>query len=121
MFGKKKKIKKYLEKKHESSYTPFDYVLRDYLSKELKGKLKELGLSKIEIHVDWFEKYECVGIQAIDELYVSIHIYPDELGIACDIDEADEEIPISYDNAQGDDWIYNQIQEFVRNAKKELS
>ena len=117
MFGKKKKIKKYLDKKNVTSYTPFDYVLQDYVSKELKQKLKDIGLTKIEIHVDWFPGYECVGIQAIDESYVDIHIFPNEFNISCTIYEPDDSDEFTYDYATNKDWIYKKIQDYVREEK----
>lgn len=120
MFGKKKKIRKYLIEKDPALYTPFDYVLQDYLSKALKQNLKEIGLAKIEIHLDWLLGYEGVCIQAIDESYVNIHIYPNELNISCTIDEPDECDEITYEHATGKDWIYQKIRSYVKEEKSKF-
>lgn len=52
MFGKKRKIKRYLAGKNLDLYSQFDYVLDDFINKQLKKKLRDIGLSRIEIHVD---------------------------------------------------------------------
>ncbi|MDI6452721.1 hypothetical protein [Peloplasma aerotolerans] len=52
MFGKKRKIKRYLTEKTQELYSQFYYVLDDFINKQLKKKLRDIGLSRIEIHVD---------------------------------------------------------------------
>jgi hypothetical protein len=59
MFGKKRQIKRYLAEKKLELYSQFDYVLDDFINKQLKKKLFGIGLSRIEIHVDWYLGLEC--------------------------------------------------------------
>ena len=120
MFGKKNKIKKYLIEKNMKSYSQFDYVLDDYINKQLKRKLQDIGLSKLEIHVDWYPGFECVGIQAIDESYINIKIYPNELNISCSIDEPDDSDDFLYEESKDRDWIYKKIQSYVLESKNKF-
>jgi hypothetical protein len=55
MFGKKNRIKKYLTEKSQDLHNQFDYVLEDFISKQLKKKLSDIGLSKM--------KFMLIGIQ----------------------------------------------------------
>lgn len=120
MFGKTNKIRKYLTEKNKKEYSQFDYVLDDYINKQLKRKLQDIGLSKIEIHVDWYPGFECVGVQAIDESYVDIKIYPKELNISCSIDEPDDSDDFLYEENEDRDWIYEKIQSYVLESKSKF-
>ena len=120
MFGKKRKIMKYLGEQNPESYSQFDYVLDDFVNKQLKKKLRDIGLSKIEIHVDWYPGFECIGIQAFDESYIDIKFYPKELSISCSIDEPDDYDEFIYEKDKDRDWIYKIIQSYVLESKSKF-
>ena len=87
LIGKKKKIAKYL-KEREDNFSNFDFILNDYLSGNLITELKKIGLSKIEIHIDWFDDIKDIGIQAKHKDYfLDIQIDKEELAIGCSKDE----------------------------------
>jgi hypothetical protein len=120
LFGKKKKIKKFLAEKNLELYFQFDYVLDDFINNQLKKKLRDIGLSKIEIHVDWYPGFECVGIQAIDESYIDIKLYPKEVNISCSIDEPDDYDEFMYEEDKDRDRIYKRIQSYVLESKSKF-
>lgn len=120
MFGKKKKIKRYLAEKKPELYSHFDYVLDDFINKQLMKKLRDIGLSRIEIHVDWYPGFECVGIQAIDESYIDIKFYPNEINISCSIDEADDYAEFQYEEAKDRNWIFKKIKSYVIESKSKF-
>ncbi len=82
---------------------PFDELLSDYLDKRLEKKLAQLGIAKIEIHIDWHEDHKCIGIQGkyqnsflhylsdMPVYYLDIQIYPEEYSFAADTDEPDDD------------------------------
>ncbi len=92
LFGKKKKLIEYLSKKQEEkALTTFDTILSDYLSGSLKGRLHELEMKKISIHIDWLSDYECINIQGkVSDYYFDIQIEPQIFSIAYDKDEPDD-------------------------------
>lgn len=90
-------------------YSRFDCVLDDFITKQLKNKLRAIGLSNIEIHVDWYPGFECVGMQAFDASYINIKFYPKELNISCFIDEPDDYDEFLYEDDKNRDWIYKKI------------
>lgn len=120
MFGKKRRIKRYLAEKNLEIYSQFDYVLDDFISKQLKKKLRDIGLSRIEIHIDWYPGFECVGIQAIDESYIDIKFYPKEINISCSIDEPDDYDEFQYEKDKDRDWTYKKIKSYVLESKSKL-
>ena len=65
---KKKKIAAYLGSLTEWSI--FDKLLLYYISGGLKEYFTHMGLSKIEIYVDWFEDIRCIGIMAVYGEYI---------------------------------------------------
>jgi len=101
-------------------YSQFDYVLDDFIYKQLKKKLRDIGLSRIEIHVDWYPGYECIGIQAIDESYIDIKFYPKEINISCSIDEPDDYDEFLYEEDKDRDWIYKKIKSYVLESKSKF-
>lgn len=126
MFYKKRSIEKYLDNKQaESELTIFDFVLCDYLSKKLKSNLKKIGLYNIEIHIDWFNDYKCVGIQACfnHKVMVNIQIYEEEFDLGYSYDESDCDENYSYPKETSEDasFIYNivkkQLNTFIDNKK----
>lgn len=117
MFGKKRKIKRYLAEKTQELYSQFDYVLDDFINNQLKKKLLDIGLSRIEIHVDWYPGLKCVGIQAIDESYIDIKFYPKEINISCSIDEPDDYDEFLYEDHNDRNWIYKKIQTYVLESR----
>ena len=83
-------------------------------------KLRDIGLSRIEIHVDWYPEFECVGIQAIDESYIDIKFYPNEINISYSIDEADDYAEIQYEEAKDRNWLYKKIKLSVIESKSKF-
>lgn len=63
LFTKKEKIKAYLTTKQERSI--FDNILQNWIDKQFEEKLLAMGLTKIDVHIDWFEDYKCVSVQAV--------------------------------------------------------
>ena len=92
LFGKKKKLIEYLSKKQaEKALTTFDTILSDYLSGSLKGRLHELDMTKISIHIDWLSDYKCINIQGkVSDYYFDIQIEPQTFSIAYDKDEPED-------------------------------
>ena len=92
-FSKKKKIQKYLTQKAESDKDAFDFLLCDYLDGTLKTDLESLGITKNEIHIDWFDDIKCIGIQGkYKKYFADIQIYPNEFSVSFDLDEPDEDM-----------------------------
>lgn len=58
---KKSKIKKYLNER-QAEMTPFDDLLTDYLSGELTNRLRDLGVQRISVYIDWHSDYKCINI-----------------------------------------------------------
>lgn len=92
LFEKKKKISVYLsEKQKNKSVTAFDLLLLDYLSGDLKNKLINFGLKRIEIHIDWLPEYKCIDIQGrVKDYYFDIQSEIDVFSISYDKDEPEE-------------------------------
>lgn len=89
--AKIKCIKQYLSEKQTQSV--FDKLLEDFVNCQLEEKLSNMGLQKIDIHIDWLDDYKCIAIQARRaKFYVEIQIYPSEFTIAYDEDEADDDM-----------------------------
>ena len=85
VLSKKKRIKVYLNNKSVGIRTPFDSLLEEYLSGDLKDKLSEIGLDKISIHIDWLDNHKCIGIQAkYNEYYMDCQIFEDEFILSFD-------------------------------------
>lgn len=90
--SKSKKIRKYIDNKSENgTLTPFDELLCDYLSGELKNKMTALEIKRVEIHIDWLDDYQCIGIQGIhNHNFLDLQIESMEFSIGYDPDEPDE-------------------------------
>lgn len=109
---KKKKIKKYLQDKNTTELlTAFDNLLNDYIQGKLTAKMKEVGISKVEIHIDWLPDYKCIEISGLyHQFIVDIQIESLEYTIAYDEDEADESVTYSLENA---DAFYKEIHDKI--------
>ncbi len=113
LIGKKKKIANYL-KERKDNFSNFDLILKDYLSGNLITELKKIGLSKIEIHLDWFDDIKDVGIQAKHKDYfLDIQIDKKELAIGCSKSEPDCDEFISIDGEPDSCYIYSIIQKRI--------
>ncbi len=110
---KKNKIKKYLDDMQANgTLSAFDFLLCDYLSGSLKDNLKKMNFTGIEIHIDWFDDYKAVGIQAENSngMYIDFQAEEAELIIAVSDDENDDEINIkSPDTAVDASFYYNEL------------
>ena len=115
MFSKNKKIKTYLNNKSVGIRTPFDSLLEEYLSDDLKNKLAKMGFNKIDIHIDWLEKYKCIGIQAkYSEYYVDCQIFEDKFTLSFDLDEADDDDEYSLISIE---YFYEILKNYCKSKK----
>lgn len=111
--GKKKKIANYL-KERKDDFSNFDLILKDYLSGSLITELKNIGLSKIEIHIDWFDDIKIIGIQAKrKDYFLDIQIDKKELAIGCSKSELDCDEFIAIDGEPDARYIYCMIQKRI--------
>lgn len=87
-----KKIRKYIEDRITGGVlTPFDELLRDFLSGDLKSTMLKYNVQKISIHIDWLSNYKCIGIQGTHHSnYLDLQIMPGEFSIGYDPDEPDD-------------------------------
>ena len=89
--SKKQKIQKYLQSKPASQYSPFDALLSDYLDGALKEPLASVGLTTVEIHIDWHADYKCIDIQGrYGKYYFNLQIEPAEFSFCFASDEPDD-------------------------------
>lgn len=89
--SKKKKIQKYLSEKPAAQLTPFDELLKDYLSGKMKEMISGFGTKKVEIHIDWLPDYQCIGVQGVHNgNYLDLQIEPQEFHVGFDPAEPDE-------------------------------
>lgn len=111
-FGQKKKIYNYLEQKKQSeTLGAFDLLLEEYLLKNLTANLKKLNLKNVEIVVDFFTDYPCIGIQAKHgDYFIDLQIYQDEFFIAYSKDEPENELY----------YKLTSLEEFYANLQKVL-
>ncbi len=101
VFSKKKKIKRYLDNKSVENRTPFEHLLQDYLDGLFKKQLIDIGLNKIDIHIDWSDNYKCIGIQAkYNQYFVDCQIFEDEFSLSFDLDEADDDTIYSFESKE---------------------
>ncbi len=117
LLDKKKKIANYLEAKR-SEFSAFDLVLKDYLLGILLVRLKDLGLTRIEIHIDWLDDIKDLGIQAkFNEYLFDIQIDEEELAIGCSKTEPDCDEFFAFDKNTESEFIYNKIQNRIERIK----
>ena len=108
-FSKKKRIKAYLAAKPE--HTPFDDILQNWIDEQLEEKLSAMGLTKIEIHIDWLDDIKCIGIQGrYNKYFADIQIYPNEFSISFDLDEPDDDISYTLESKE---QLYREISETI--------
>ena len=112
---KKKKIELYLERKN-GDFSPFDELLADYISGKMKEQLENMGVKKVDLHVDWHDdiKDSDIIIQGrINKYYVESQIEPEEFGIGCDPEEPDE---YSYHPLESREGLYSAFEKTLRRA-----
>ena len=91
LMTKKAKIRKHLEAIGKDDWSTFEHLLSDYLGGKLSEKLQQIGIDKMEIHVDFLDDYKCIDIQGkYKRNYVDIQIEKAEFSIGCDPIEPDE-------------------------------
>ncbi len=106
LIGKKKKISNYI-KEREDNFSNFDLILKEYLTGKLITELKNIGLSKIDIHIDWFDDIKNIGIQAkYKDYFMDIQIDKKELAIGCSKSEPDCNEFIAIDGEPDASYIY---------------
>ena len=88
---KKKRMLAYMNGITDAERSAFDSLVSDYLSGVLKTDILACGITKIEIHVDWFDDIKCIGIAGrYGRFFVQIDIYPEAFDVRYDQDEPDE-------------------------------
>lgn len=89
---KKKRIQAYIfEKASSGPLSPFDELLEDYLSGQMKERFLAFGIEKVEIHIDWLAEFQCIGVQGVyNRSYLDLQIEPTEFSICYDPVEPDE-------------------------------
>ena len=91
LMTKKVKIRKHLETIGKENWTAFERLLSDHLDGKLSGKLRQIGIDKPEIYVDFLEDYKCISIQGkYKRDFVDIQIEETSFSIGCDPVEPDE-------------------------------
>ena len=91
---KKKKMAPYLGSVTEWSI--FDKLLLQYISGGLKIYFSDMGLSKIDIYVDWFEHIRCINVMAMyGEYFVDWQFYNDYFESEI-FDDCEPEEPCEY-------------------------
>ncbi len=109
---KKKKIKDYLENA-ALPLSAFDGLLSDYISGELKARLLQLGIEKIETYIDWLDNYRCIGVQGrYRKNYVELQIEEKEFSIGYDTDEPDD--PQTYP-LETKEQVYSVMKDILKN------
>ena len=97
--SKKKKICRYLERIPDADKTGFDLLLLDYLNGILKSHLENMGITKINVHIDWHDHMKCIGVQGrFKKYYMNLQIYPDEFCLSFDLDEPDDDVTFSMES-----------------------
>ena len=101
LFGKKKKISKYLSNKQNShSITAFDILLSEYLCGTLKESLLKLNFKGISFHIDWLTDCKCIGIQAkFCDYFFDIQINMEKFSVSYSKDEPDDAIEFELKDA----------------------
>lgn len=118
--SKEKKIKKYLVNRTEDP-TAFDSLLMDYVDGSFRSYFEELGMTRIELHIDWSEEYKCIELQGRYKCnYVDIQVQESEqnaeFGIAVDPDEPDIEEDHELESKE---FFYSFCRTAIMNAKNE--
>ena len=92
LFGKKKKIAAYLQGIPSGEKTTFDLLLADYLDGTLKSRLESMGITKLEIYIDWHLDSKSISLQGrYKQYYMDACIDPDAYFVEFDMDEPDGE------------------------------
>ena len=109
LFTKKGKIKAYLTTKRERS--TFDDILQNLIDKQFEEKLFAMGLTKIDVHIDWFDDYKRVSVQARKGKYfVELQVHPNEFTVAYDVDEADNDTEYRLISLE---YFYNTVEQII--------
>ena len=112
---KKGKIRKHLQSVDRGSWSAFDVLLDQYLTGELRSRLEEIGIGKLEIHVDYLEDYQCIGIQGKrGRYYIDIQIEESEFCLGCDPEEPDVHTYYPLENAEG---LYRTVSDRIRELR----
>ena len=110
LMTKKAKIRKYLEDVGKDSRSAFDRLLSDYLDGKLSEKLQQIGIDKLDIHVDFLDDYKFIGIQGkYKQNFVDIQIEKTEFSIGCDPIEPIEPDEHDYHPLENEELFYATI------------
>ena len=112
-FSKKKKIAAYLRGIPDVEKTAFDLLLADYLGGTLKSKLESMGITKLEIHIDWYLGSKSICLQGrYKQYYMDAGIDAEEYFVFFGLDEpGDDEEPYPLKNREA---VYQTISNTIR-------
>ena len=101
LLTKKARMREHLETIGKDNWSAFERLLSDHLDGKLSGKLRQIGIDKPEIYVDFLDGYKCIGILGkCRQNYVDIQIEETAFSIGCDPVEPDEHELYSLENEE---------------------
>ncbi len=93
-FSKKKKIAAYLQGIPDGAQGGFDRLLADYLDGTLKTRLESMGITKLEIHIDWHPGSKTIYLQGrYKKYYMDADVDAEEYFLSFDLDEPEDDDP----------------------------
>ena len=114
-FSKKKKVAAYLQRIPDGEKTAFDLLLADYLDGTLKTRLESMGITKLEIHIDWLLGSKCIGLQGrYQQYYLDAGIDAEEYFVEFDLDEPDGEETYPLESREA---VYQRISDKILTLK----
>ena len=112
---KKKKIAAHLAQQ-KNTLSAFDELLGDYLSGAMKGRLGNLEISKIDLHIDWLPEYRCINIQGkFRDYFLDFQVEPDAFEAAYDRDEPED--PVEYPLGSAEQF-YESVGKIIEKLRK---
>ena len=113
--GKKKRIRNYLDSIEKEQWSPFEFLLEQYLSGELLNTLAANGVSKLSCYIDFKDDDKCINIQGRHgACYIDLQIEPEEFSIGCDPDEPDDHKYFPLESAE---YLYSVVSTGIRSLK----
>ena len=88
--SKGKRIQNHLDSIEKKQWSPFEFLLDQYLSGQLLTILAQYGISKLSCHIDFHDDYKCIQVQGKRKsYYIDLQIEQKEFSIGCDPVEPD--------------------------------
>ena len=115
-FPKKKYIRNYLHSIDKEQWSPFEFLLDDYLSGEFLNTLAKTGISKLSCYIDFLDNYKCINVQGKHEsYYIDLQIEQKEFSIGCDRVEPDDH---EYFPLESPEYLYSVISAKIQSLKQ---